>query len=269
MKLLSVHVLPSYGKSSAIVRWTPDQELAAMAPVYHVYRSPDGAGDWELVNEAPESGTELLDTKFHFSVVHRVPHYRVLTILPGGELIHGTAVGLYAALTRLEYGACHLFLVNHLRMQRVEGLPMYHFIPKTRGTVSKNWSEHDQQSQRCEDVDEQSYGLKYVGGYRRPYRTLATLRTAAPRTTEEAPDGSGERRSRITQATLLAFPQPEPGHLLVNPASDDRYVVTSPVLPHKFRGIYPICFRTQLELLPRNHPAYLVPLPDDPIEVTL
>jgi hypothetical protein len=264
MKFLGISVQPSYGKSDAIIRWTVDAELESAEADYYVFRSPDGAGDWERANStAVEDAFEYLDVGFHYSSRIKVPHYRVMAVLPDGSPVHSHTVGLFDSLRRSEYGACHYITRQEYRQIRQSGIPVLHYIPKTRGEIAPNWDEElGKITGPCDTPGKESYGQKYVGGYRDPFYTHILYTDTGPVVKMDREDGLGILDGDKVQARMLSFPRPEKGHLIVHPETDNRYMVTDVVKPYKFRGIYPVAFMTQLELLRREDPAYSVPTPD-------
>jgi hypothetical protein len=265
MQILDIQIRPSYGKSQAIVSWTPDTELTGADPDYYVFRSPDGAGDWAQVNDDPIEGvTEHLDMAFHFASRSKIPHYRVMAKLSDGTAVHSHTKGLFATMTRGEFTACHYIINQEYMQSRISGYPVLHFIPLTRGVVAPNWNETTGRVEGpCEDAGMESYGQKYVGGYRPPYTTYLRELDSGPIVKIDRDDGLGILDEFKMPVRMLAFPRPEKGHLIVNPATDDRYTVTEVVKPFKMRGIYPVAYQAQLELLRREDPAYLLPIPED------
>ena len=259
-----VLIQPNHGRREAIVRWTVNRELSLANPVYHVYRSPDGAGDWALVNPVPTEDTELLDTGFSFPSRVSTPHYRVLAVLDGQPGPDSGPVGLFSRLTRREYGAVRRMVELEYLQIRHDGIPVLHFIPRTRGKIAEGWDEQTGQvSEVCVDsqaVD--SYGLKYEGGYRAPLYTCVHWRDTGPTLKMDRDDGMGILDEFKVTARMLAFPRPEKGHLIVDPATDNRYIVGEVVKPWSFRGVYPVRYDAQLELARRESPVYRVPLPD-------
>lgn len=232
-------------------------------PTFHVFRSPDGAGDWVRANTDPISELEFRDTNFHFTVRGRIPHYRVLTVLPDGEQIHAHPVGLFQKLTKAEYGACHFITKQEFLHIRKDGIPVLHYIPRTTGEIADGWNEETgQQEKACEDPDRDGFGQKYVGGYREPLATFLRPADNGPIVRTHRDDGTGILDEYKMTCRMLHFPRPEQGHMILHPASDNRYIVTDVVKPYCFRGDYPVAYDVQLELDRRESPVYRVPVPD-------
>jgi hypothetical protein len=264
MQFLDISIQPSYGVRQAIVRWSVDQELTQAFPEYHVYRSPDGAGDWVRCNTDPITETEYLDVDFSFNTRTRIPHYRLLAKLPDNTLIKSTPIGLFEKLTKREYGVCHYMMKQEYRQIRVDGLPVLHYIPKTSGDIAEGWdAETGQSVSPCvTDPTKEGYGLKYVGGFREPLYTVLRMDDTGPIVKLDRDDGIGLLDEFKVMVRMLGYPRPEKGHMIVHPATDNRYLVTDVVKPFAFRGTYPVAYQTQLELLRRESPLYRVPVPD-------
>lgn len=265
MRVQSLQIQPSYGSGHALVFWEPDYELAAASASYYVYSSPDGAGDWRMCNDAPLEATEFLDLNFDYSTRHRIPHYRVLAVLPDGTMIHSEPVGLFSGLSRSEYGGCHVMMKQEYLHIRTDGFPVFHYIPRTHGELASGWNPDTQENvSPCpEDPTKDSFGQKYVGGYRKPYYTVMHIKGPRGILKRDREDGLGLQDEFKPAARMLAFPRPERGHVIVVPGTDDRYKVTGVVQALQFKGVYPVMFIAQLELLRREHPAYRIPLPSN------
>jgi hypothetical protein len=264
MQFIDIQVQPSYGKREALVWWTVDAAMRLANPVYHVFRSSDGAGDWVRCNTDPISDTEYLDTNFSFSTRTQIPHYRVLAVLADNTTVPSVPIGLFEKLTKSEYGACHYMMKQEYRQIRKDGFPVLHYVPKTTGPLAEGWDEDTGQSiTPCTtDVTKEGYGLKYAGGYRSPLYTVIHFTDTGPILKVDRDDGMGILDEFKTMARMLAYPRPEKGHLIVHPATDNRYMVSEIVKPLAFRGVYPVVYQAQLELLRRESPAYRVPVPD-------
>lgn len=261
LQFTSLTIQPSYGQAQALVRWAVNQELQAANPEYHLWSSPDGAGDWRRVNSDPVDDLEYLDTDFTYNSRLSIPHYRVLAITDDGTEVEGPVVGLFAQLTRREYSACRQMIRQEYRQIRHDGWRVLHYIPRTRGQIVPGWDTHtDQQTSDC-PADQDGYGQKYVGGYRPPFATVLHPQDVGPLIKQIRDDGLGVFDQNKITARMLAFPRPEKGHLIVHPETDNRYVVTEAVKPWAFKGSYPIAYSAQLELLRREDRAYRLPLP--------
>jgi hypothetical protein len=263
MRILSTTVQPSYGKATAIVRWTVDRELAALNPEFAVYRSPDGAQGWELV-APPGTDLELTDPAFIFHSLATIPHYRVLAMYDDPAVyVEGPTAGLFDELTRREFGVCRRIMDIELRTIRIDGWDVLHYIPLANGVIQKGWiDETGQEGYTCPGTDD-GFGQKFVDGYAAPWLTVMHPSRTGPIIKELRDDGLGIFDENKIVCKMLAFPRPVTGHLIIHPETDNRYVVTSKVQPHLFKGTYPVAFTAQLRLLEREHPAYRLPIPED------
>jgi len=262
MQILDINLQPAYGQRQALVRWSSDVALEAQNPVYHIYRSPDGAGDWERANTDPVDALEYLDTNFHFNSRLTVPHYRVLAVLPNGDMIDSPTKGLYQDMSRQEYAACSYMIRQEYKQIRHDGWKILHYIPLTRGEIQPGWDGTTGQLLKDCPGEDDGYGQKYVGGYRDPFYTVLHPGDMGPIIKQRKDDGIGVFDQNKITVRMLAFPQPQPGHLIVHPSTDNRWMVTEAVKPFLFKGNYPIAHACQLELLRRESPAYRLPIPD-------
>jgi hypothetical protein len=57
------------------------------------------------------------------------------------------------------------------------------------------------------------------------------------------------------------FPKPEADMLIILPHSDDRYIISEQATPFEFKGVYPVAYEVQAQLLSRSDPRYKLPIP--------
>jgi len=244
------------------VSWTLDPSYTGSM---HVFRSPDGAGDWSLMNEVPITADDFyVDYKFTITNRHMVPHYRLLLIDSEGVEHDSPIRGILDELSRSEYGVLSKIMkMEYLRMGRGNGIQVLHYKVKTRGALSGLYDpETGAQIGDTSCESEPSFGQKFEGGYRRPYLTWCEFKDVGPTLVLDKEKGLGAVDQHHVTARFMAFPRLAPGDLIVHPPTDNRYAVGVEVKPYMFKGLMPVAWDAKIQLLQRNDPRYRVPLPD-------
>jgi hypothetical protein len=258
----SLDVWPSHGMRTALVSWEVDP--AILSGSFYVYRSPDGMGEWRLLNDTAVNGLSFLDESFHVSDRSRVPHYRVACEME--HLIYESAViGLFERTTRRDMCFANKVREEELRRMRGgNGIQVFYYPAKLGGLpcgfVDKETEAH--LGHGCAGTDRDCYGTGLVGGYRKPMAVWAELYDRAPQSGSNSGDGRGQTDYQGATVRLLAPFIPQVGDLVVFPASDDRFLVGEETKVHKIKGIVPVMSDAKLELLPRNHDAYRLQRPE-------
>jgi len=266
----NITVQPSYGKRAVLLTWdvAPDYQTGD----FFIFKSPDGSGGWELVNSTPVSGTSYEVADFVIQNLSTIPHFRILLEFEGNSYDSPT-VGIFDDMTRREYAAMtQIMRREYLGVSRGNGMRVLHYTPKTKGELCDSSDPDTGQivGTDCPPVDpeEECFGQRYKGGFRTPYYTWCRLDETGPTITMDYKEGLGAVDEFMSRARFLAFPHPRKNDLIVNPRTDDRYAVSPIVKPYKFRGLFPIAYDVQLELLPRSDVRYRVPIPDPLPELT-
>lgn len=262
---VNVHVQPSYGRNQAIITWNVIAGYATGD--FYVYKSSNsGLPPWELLNDTPATGGMYVDTNH---TGDEFTYYRVLLIKDSVEY-DSDIVKAADKLSRAQYGGISKIMrMEYLRMSTGNGIQVLHYIPLTSGALAPNVDPLTKQRTgiECPDVDT-SYGLPYIGGYGPPIYTWLEISTYGESVVKEG-DNKLDVDDDIThKARMLAFPTPAPGHLIVHPATDNRYGIKSPVQGHYFRGAFPISYDVSMTLLRLSDPRYRVPVPS-PLPVPL
>lgn len=266
----SVNLQPTYGRSSVFVTWTLKPGFEA-AEVY-VYRSPTGletSDDWELLNENdPVSGdTFFVDDAFYDQHVIRKWHYRLLGEV-GNTSYDSPIIGMFfEGLNKTEYGTLYTMRRReYLRMRSGNGVKVFHCIPATNGAKAATYDPYlGKNLIQCGDDD--ALGSNFSQAYRAVFQTWAELENISPYKLDQLPDGGGFQEVQKFNIRLLAFPQPEPGHVIVLPASDSRYIIDGSIKPFLFKGFLPVAWEAEASWLAKSDPRYkldIPPLLDDP-----
>lgn len=259
----SVKVQPSYGNKRALVTWAVTSDIADGE--FHVYRSPDGSGNWELLNVDPVTGTSYEDTTLVPGNLQDIPHYRVLCVKDDAEY-DSPIIGIYNLLTRKEYAVCSKILkMEFLQLSRGEGLKVLVYKPLQSGEVSDQVDPDTLQHTGvpCPSLDHEdnSYDQIYKEGYARPVLTLMRITDNGPIVVMDRQNGLSTRDENMIQARFLGYPHITTGDMIVNYETDDRYAVTDTVKAYKFKGVFPVAFDAKLQMLSRKDVRYKVPVP--------
>jgi hypothetical protein len=255
---LNVNVQPSYGKNKAIINWKvrPGYERAA----FYIFKSYNkGTPPWILCNEVPAKNGMYEDNDLYVSFD---PYYRVL-LVQGKEEYDSPIIGTFDKLSKAQYGALSKIMkLEHLRMSSGNGIQILHYIPLIAGEFNPNVDPLTQQQYGvpCPE-DTENFGGKYVGNYGPPIYTWMEITKYGDDTREESSNGLDANIHMEHLARMLAFPKPEPGHLIIHPETDNRYAVASPVQGDFFRGVFPTSYNLKIQLLRKTDPRYRLEIP--------
>lgn len=254
----NVHIQPAYAKNSAVVSWSVLPGYAGAE--FYVFKSyNNGTPPWTLATTTPVFADSYVDTSL---TVSKDPYYRVLMVHEGVEY-DSPVVGAYDKMSKAQYGGISKMMgLEYRRMRSGNGIQVLHYIPLLTGDYTDNVDPDTEQQYGipCPE-DEDDLGLKFKGGYGPPIYTWLEISRFGEDKKEEAQNGLDISESLIHSAHLLAFPRPRPGHLFIHPPTDNRYVVTSVVQGNLFRGVFPISYDTNIQLLRRSDPRYRIIIP--------
>lgn len=255
---ISVHVQPSYGKNKAIITWHVQPGYSAGD--FYVYKSFNkGLPPWELLNETPVKGAMFEDTNLDLD---SSPYYRLLLVLDGAE-IDGPVVSPFDKLSKIQYGGVSKMMrLEYMRMSTGNGIQVLHYIPLSKGELNDSIDPlTDQRFKAACDNDTEDFGYRFKGGFSAPVYTWMEIAQYGKHVNEEREGGIAMNNTLIHGARLLAFPRPAPGDLIIHPDTDRRYGIMSPVQGNYFRGVFPISYDVQLQLLNVTDARYDIPIP--------
>jgi hypothetical protein len=258
----SIRLQPSYGARKTLITWDLDPAYTGSV---HIFRSPDGAGDWKLLNPtAVTSDNFYEDTTFTIQNRFMVPHYRLLLIDSNAVEHDSPIIGILDELRRQEYGGLSKIMkLEYLRMSRGNGVQVLHYKVKTRGTLSDLYDPETGAQIGDDSCDtDSSFGQKFVDGFRRPFLTWCEFLDVGPTLVLDKEKGLGAVDQHHVVGRFLAFPRLAPGDLIVHVPTDNRYAIGEEIKPFMFRGLMPVAYTAKMVLLQRNDPRYRVPLPD-------
>jgi len=158
-------------------------------------------------------------------------------------------------VTKREYGIVRGIIHREFTEMRVtNGYPVWHCIPRDHGERSETYDE------ATGDVDKEcgegeSYGMPFKGGYYPPVLTWMRVMDVAQGVTHDSGSLSPVDTDKL-KVRMMAFPRPRLGHMIVDPATDRRYLVGETVRPYMLRGVIPIAFETTLDFLNQRDARY-------------
>lgn len=260
-----VAVQPSYGKGKAYVTWRLPRPFNS-GDVF-VYRSWDGNEPWECLNaDAPVISVDHFEDSLFFEQGYLTITYYRLLLVHDGQNYPSPVIGLLDHLTRPQYGGVQTMMgLEFLRMRAGNGIKVFMLPPLVTGVPAAGVDPLTWQKLKttCDDTapGTDGFGRPLAGGYGTPLTTWVEL--MGPATMDKADnDSMGVSIEELTtKARFLAFPRPQRGYLIVDPQSDNRYVVDATIQAYNFRGITPIAYDLDLQLLERGDPRYKVEVP--------
>ncbi len=264
----NIRVIPVHGIKQARVSWEVPASKAA-GDVYVAFSFTGVQGSWQVRNPDTPVGAGVgyyVDTSLEITAGNVIGYYRLLHSQDSVDTF-SESVGIFADLERREYGMIHRMIQNEfISMRAANGFPIYHCIPRDFGTVSDLEDPDTGHSSgiECPDIDpdDAAYGEKYKGGFFDPLLTWMRIISIRKDTLVDRPDDLGTGETDITRARFLSFPKPLRNHLIVDPATDRRYLVGNEVTPFLYRGIYPIAYEVDLHYLSTSDQRYRLLMPE-------
>lgn len=247
-----------------VVAWTtPD---VCRGGRYYVYRSPSGAkGTWTQLNEhAPvEHGvSHWEDTEATLPIAGNTLYYRLLYVAPDGAEHDSPVIDMWNVLPREEYGLVRMSMLEEFNQMRLGGgIPVFHCIPLTSGVLAAHIDPASLQPLSAPCENDTSYGQIYQGGFAPPIQTWAKIEDIETKF-EDRDDGLGFDAKHDVQLRLLAYPRPFVGHMIVEPRTDDRWVLGNPIKSFAHRGVVPTAYTAVAIKLDQNDPRYKLPMPE-------
>jgi len=252
----NVLVSPHYGSRSALLRWElthPDY----LSGNFVVQRSTDGQTNW-ITLHSDVGITNYIDEEYIPNNIHEVLHYRIILQHDGDKHISET-VAPFQTLRPAEFGILRRMLqLEIMRMRSGNGLEMFLFKPLRSGELGSNIDPDTEQS-LGNSLSEETYGQRYVGGFADPVHVWVEMLKAEPQALSTSPDGTGVVSSAKSVFRTVSYPEFYRGDLLVNPITDERYLVNQ-LERFRFRGNVPFVDHVDVTRLDRSDIRYKVPL---------
>lgn len=262
----NIRIYPHHGTRSSMVTW--DLAEGTPAGVVYVAFSPTGAKPWQLLNgEAPVASGDgaYLDTDLHMNSGAALGFYRLMLTNVAGDHF-SEPVGIFGDLSPREYGMVRAIMHREfLEMRATNGYPVWHCIPKTSGQPATNYDPDTGETVglECPGTLEEnaSYGLPFLGGFNPPILTWVRAMAIDRGTLKDTESEMSPRETATTAIRMLAFPRPSRGHMIVDPATDRRYLIGDEIKPFLLRGVMPIAYEASMEFLSQGDPRYRFPVP--------
>jgi hypothetical protein len=258
----NVRIYPKHGSRSATVTWDILEETEA-GDVYVAFSPTGTKNTWTALNTDAPIPSEVgmyQDTRLVMNAGTVDGFYRLLLITDSSEEFMSESFQILGDLTPREYGIIRAMIHQEFTQMRVtNGFPVWHCIPKAHGIPASNIDPDTGKSEGKEcsvlDPNRQSYGLPFQGGFYDPVLTWMRVLD-----TEEAvmddPEELSPTEKDETSVRLLAFPRPRLNHMIVDPTTDRRYLVSGAITAIRFRGVMPVTYRTKLEFLTQGDDRY-------------
>ena len=261
----NIRIFPSHGSKSALLTW----ELLPGTPagqVYVAYSTSGVAGSWEALNQdAPVASAVGMfeDTRLQESNSGTIGYYRLLLVNTNGDTM-SEPIGILGDISPREYGMVRAIMHREFQeMKATQGYPVWHCVPRDQGQLSARVDPLTGEvvGTECSDAADPSYGLPYIGGFYPPMLTWMRPLAINRGTIRDRENELSPIHTDTTSARLLAFPTPFRHHMLVDPATDRRYLVGDEIKPFLLRGVMPVAYEVTLEALDRADPRHRFPVP--------
>lgn len=263
-------IFPSYSKGQAVVSWRVDPEW--LNAEFYIYKKTDGGQPYVLLNDQPVYGTTFTDNTFESKNLTDVPMYRILAML-GDKAADSPEVALYDKTGKKSFGIASKILHLKYLQAKTDGIPVLYYPAVTSGKISSNIDpltgqrianscDKDDNCPCCTEedtIDNNDYGQYYEGGYCPPFLTFIRLLGAKNVKTNILDEGTFQEETQMVE--FLPFPPVRTNDLVVDVATDRRWLVNKSINPSHIKGIIPIDYTANMTLLPKGHKAYEVPVP--------
>lgn len=263
----NVRIYPDHGSRSAVITWEIEPGVET-GDVYVAFSESGTSGSWHVDNPAdpvPSDVGMYLDDALVMNAGTADGYYRLLLSTASGNDFFSEPFQILGDITPREYGIIRGIIHREYTMMRVtNGFPIWHCIPKTHGEPSDSVDPDTGKPMLvCDDdlpPEEQSYGLPYKGGYYPPILTWMQVLKFNEGLKDDPKEFSTKEIDK-TAVRLMCFPRPRRGHLIVDPATDRRWLVGDEIKPYRFRGVIPIAYNATLEHLKQSDQRYKFPTP--------
>jgi hypothetical protein len=259
----NIRIFPNHGSRSAVLTW----EMSPEAPdgdVYVFFSISGVPGSWAVINPddpIPAGLGMFQDPALFVDSGLLDGYYKLLLEYDGGD-VFSPPVKITGDITRREYGILRGIIHREFTAMRVtNGFPIFHCIPRHHGETSGHVDPDTGKPEGADCGEDTSYGLSYKGGFYPPLLTWLRV-IAHSEGLKDDPEQFSPEEVNKTSVRLMAFPTPARGHMLVDPATDKRYLVGDEIKPYRLRGIFPVAFEATIDHLARNDIRYRFPMPE-------
>lgn len=270
-----INVLPSYGNNTALITWSiSDPTFNDRNYDIIILKSKDGYTDWiELPREDDVTGYITMiadgyyyDTNFKSNNQSRNWYYQIILKDRRTNTCYKSKVVTHNhTLSNLEYGTVRQILQQDYLSP--DNIPVFLLRPKTNtkspldlNKISSTINPLTGQIVGSE-TDEEGYGKVYKGGFDAPILTYLSIKTFKQQQID-LPTGHGSKDNTLVLFQTYAYPRFARGDLIIDPVTDNRYLVDNITAEPKFKGIIPLFITGEMTLLSRNSIEYKYQLPE-------
>jgi hypothetical protein len=261
----NIRIYPNHGTRSAVITW----DLAAgteAGEIYVAFSESGTKGSWNPINFAipvPSETGMYQDEALILNAGTSDGFYRLMLTNSSGDFF-SEPIQILGDLTPAEYGQVRAMIHQEYTQMRVtNGWPVWHCIPRAHGEPASNVDPDTGKTEGIEcdlPPEERGYGLPFKGGSYPPVHTgMRVLKHAEG--LQDDPEEFSPSEVDKTSVRLMAFPRPRRNHLIVDPATDRRYLVSDEIKPYRHRGVIAIAYECTLEFLQQSDPRYQFPVP--------
>lgn len=262
----NIRVYPSFGTRASVLTW----ELTEGQPsgdVFVAFSHTGTPSSWEVLNDAAPIASaaagSYTDTRLELAGSADEGYYRLMLRTPSQDIL-SEPVSILGDIDRREYGMARGIMYQEYTMMRAtNGYPVWHCIPRFHGTNSdeRDPDTGEMNGIECPNAPNPSYGLPYVGGFYDPILTWIRPLTVERGTIKDTPSELSPHETAVTSIRTLAWPRPAPGHMIVDPATDRRYLIGDEIKPMLLRGVLPVAYDANMVFLKQSDQRYRFPVP--------
>jgi len=259
----NIRILPYHGDRAAVISWSMEPDLTG--DVYIAY-SESGIGPWTVRNSGDPVAAEIgtyYDTELYIERGSTVGYYKLM-LESGSNTYVSEIVGIFTDVMRKEYGIVSKIIRSEYQAMRArDGYPVWYCIPKTEGALDPAYDPDTLEINRppCQTPTGQSgKGLPYQGGFHPPILTWVSPIEVRKQTIQDSETGSGTTEKDGMTLRMLPFPNPVRKHMLVDPATDRRYLISG-IKPFFLRGVIPVAYETVVDYITPKDDRYKFQMP--------
>lgn len=237
--------------------------------MYVAFSTVGTFGTWQALNpDTPvPSETEMYqDTGLFMDAGTVDGFYRLLLVTDSSAEFMSEPFQIAGDMTTREYGILRAMIHQEFTQMRVtNGYPVWHCIPKTHGVAAGNIDPDTGKSEGEEcsvaDPEVKAYGNPFQGGFYPPVLTWMRV-LAHVEGLQDDPEEFSPSETTQSSVRLMAFPRPRRGHMIVDPTTDRRFLVSGEIKPLRLRGVMPVAYNAMLDFLQQGDERYKFAMPD-------
>lgn len=257
-RFISVDIRPSFTNKVAIITWSVTPEL--FGNEFYVYKKNDGGAEFELLNETPVYTAAFVDNNFYIPNKYEVPVYKILAVNPVSKVETESAdIALFSEYSRRDFGLAHKMIYMQYLQAKADGVPVLYYPAVRSGTL--NPAIDPSTGMRIQTYCGDDYGTYYEKGYYRPL--IIYIRFIGQKRVKTNMLDEGIFDTAVQQCEFPAHPPVRTADLIVDPATDRRWLVGGSIEMCAVRNVIPVSYTAAIEQQDHSHPCYNVPIPDN------